>query len=375
MQFSEFPLRQRLNWWNVFFFLTTPLAAIILVPSYLLTYGVNLNLLVFVLLFYAACSFSITAGYHRLFTHRSYEVRLWVKLFFLVFGAAAFQGSALQWCTDHRRHHRYADTDEDPYNINRGFFYAHMGWLLYKEDPKYRGVFLPDLAKDKWIELQHRVYVPFAIAMGFIFPMLVGWWLGDAMGGLLLGGLCRIVVSQHFTFLINSAAHSWGKRPYNDASTARDSFVLAVLTHGEGYHNFHHQFQSDFRNGVRWYQWDPTKWVIQAMYFLGWSYRLKRMPAWEILKANLKVQQTVFSKHGVPVERFQTLKGRVEQAQQHWRNLREEYQRLKTNVQWKSRKQVLQLKAEIKMAKLEFKMSCAQLLAYTKALKLAMAYD
>jgi stearoyl-CoA desaturase (delta-9 desaturase) len=140
-----------------------------------------------VFLFIISCGLtelSITAGYHRLFAHRTYETNWWVKLAYLLVGAGAFQASALKWATDHRRHHRFVDKEEDPYNIKKGFFWAHMGWLFVKDNPKYRDQFPGDLSKDPLIAWQHRYYIPIAVATGFGVPTLAGWILGNAFGGL-----------------------------------------------------------------------------------------------------------------------------------------------------------------------------------------------
>ncbi len=121
-------------------------------------------------------------------------------------------------------------------------------------------------------------------------PALLGLWNGDLWGALLLFGVMRLVVSHHCTFFINSLAHYWGRRPYTTANTARDNGLLALLTYGEGYHNFHHLFQWDYRNGVRWWQYDPTKWLIAACTWLGLARSLKRVPEFQIRKALVERQ-------------------------------------------------------------------------------------
>lgn len=369
MEMSVLPLKKQIHWVNLLFLIGTPIAAAILTPLYLHQHGFGW-LAAGIFFIYCACtSMSITAGYHRYLAHRSYDAKPIVKLFYLLFGAAAFQGSALQWCTDHRRHHRFVDTPVDPHNIHQGFFHAHVGWLLFKEEPRYRNVYAQDLAKDPLLAWQHKYFVVLAVAMGFGFPTLVGWLLGNAMAGLVFGGFLRVVATNHSTFLINSLAHTLGTRPYNDNQTARDSLVMALLAYGEGYHNFHHQFAADYRNGIRWYHWDPTKWLIRMMSLFGWTYRLKSVPQTEILKARMRTEQNRLVLKGAPAERLQALKHKVEEAQQQWKLLREDYQRLKRNMQQQSRHKVLCVKAEIRVARLEFKMACRQWRAYCKTLK------
>ena len=115
------------------------------------------------------------------------------------------------------------------------------------------------------LAFQHRFYLPLALATNFGIPLLAGWAIGDVWGTFILAGVLRLVVSHHVTFFINSLAHMWGSRPYTEENTARDNPVLAFFTYGEGYHNYHHIFAHDYRNGVRWWQWDPTKWLIAGL--------------------------------------------------------------------------------------------------------------
>ena len=123
---------------------------------------------------------------------------------------------------------------------------------------------------------QHKYYLPLTVLMNFGPAILIGWLCGDVLGGIIWVGLLRLVVSHHLTFFINSLAHIWGKRPYTDTNTARDNGFLALFTWGEGYHNYHHIFAQDYRNGVRWYQWDPSKWLIFAASKVGLTSQLGR---------------------------------------------------------------------------------------------------
>jgi stearoyl-CoA desaturase (delta-9 desaturase) len=216
-------------------------------------------------LLWAATGLSITAGYHRLFAHRSYRASPVLRWVFLVFGAAAFQNSALAWSADHRDHHAHSDGPGDPYSITRGFWWAHMGWMFRSRpgsaSPEQR---LTDLARHRSVVLQHRWYAAIAIAAGLALPTALGALWGDPLGGLLVAGALRAVVVLQATFCINSVAHFVGRRTYDRASTARDSIATALITFGEGFHSFHHRFQADYRNGVRWWHFDPGKWLIWA---------------------------------------------------------------------------------------------------------------
>jgi len=281
-----------LIWTNALLFILTGLVALIAVPWYGFTKGFSLGSWAFFAFFLIANEMSITGGYHRLWAHRAYEAHPALRVFFMIFGTMALQNSALVWCSGHRTHHLHVDDyDKDPYSAKRGFWFSHIGWML-REYPSGKQDFtnIPDLKRDPLLQFQHRFYVPLVLITNFGFPLLAGWIVGDILGTLILAGVLRLVLSHHFTFFINSLAHMWGKRPYTDENTARDNPVLAVLTYGEGYHNFHHIFAHDYRNGVRWWQWDPTKWMIGGLQWVGLTRRLKRTPQFQIQRALLAMQ-------------------------------------------------------------------------------------
>ena len=181
--------------------------------------------------------------------------------------------------------------ERDPYCAKRGFWFSHLGWML-RDYPSARTDFgnAKDLQRDPIVMFQHRHYIPLVLAMNFGLPLLTGWLVDDVVGVFLLGGVLRLVVSHHFTFFINSLAHMWGSQPYSDRNTSRDNGILAFLTFGEGYHNFHHLYGSDYRNGVRWWQWDPTKWLIRSLAALNLANNLRRVPDVMIQRARLQMQ-------------------------------------------------------------------------------------
>ncbi|HEV3179103.1 MAG TPA: fatty acid desaturase [Steroidobacteraceae bacterium] len=279
-------------WANALMFALTFAAAAILVPWYGLTRGFSAAAWGCFAFFLIANGMAVTAGYHRLWAHRTYEAHWTLRLFYLVFGTMALQNSAFAWCSGHRRHHLYVDDEErDPYSARRGFWFSHIGWML-RQYPSGREDFsnIPDLKKDPMLAFQHRYYVPLALAANLGLPLAAGLVFHDLWGMLILAGVLRLVWSHHITFFINSFAHMWGSRPYTEENSARDNPVLAVITYGEGYHNFHHNFAHDYRNGVRWWQWDPTKWMIAALQLLGLTRRLKRTPMFQIQRALLAMQ-------------------------------------------------------------------------------------
>jgi stearoyl-CoA desaturase (delta-9 desaturase) len=279
---------------NVFMFVFTSVVAAIAVPWYGLTHGFTLATWCMFVLFTAANGMAITAGYHRLWAHRTYEAHWSVRWVLLLFGTMALQNSVWAWASGHRTHHLHVDdVDLDPYSARRGFWFSHLGWMVREyESGKEDFSNIPDLRRDPLLAFQHRHYVPLALALNFGLPLLAGLIFGDVWGMLILAGFMRLVWSHHVTFFINSLAHMWGKQPYTEDNTARDNGVLAVITYGEGYHNFHHLFAHDYRNGVRWWQWDPTKWLISALSLVGLTRRLKRTPVFQIQKALLAMQFT-----------------------------------------------------------------------------------
>ena len=202
------------------------------------------------------------------------------------------QNSIQIWCARHRPHHRDVDDhDKDPYSIGRGFWFAHVGWMLRdypSSDIDYSVV--PDLVRDPIVNWQHRWYLAIVLLTNIGLPMLLGWLVGDFWGVLLLAGVLRIVLFHHCTFFINSLAHMWGKQPYTDENSARDNWFLAILTYGEVDHNYHHRFQADYRNGHRWWHFDMNKWFIATCAALGLAKNLNRTPQFKILRARLNME-------------------------------------------------------------------------------------
>lgn len=281
--------KAKLDWTNTIFLTSTPVVAVVLSWIYFSQNGLEWSQIALAVAFYFATGLSITGGYHRLFSHRAYKANNLVKFLYLIFGAATFQNSALKWCSDHRIHHNHVDEEKDPYNINKGFWYAHIGWIFFqekKEDPKYP----KDLLNDKLVMWQHRNYLWLCVVMGFILPTVIGHFLGSALGGFALAGVGRVVFVHHCTFFINSLCHIVGTRPYTDTNTARDSAIMAVFSYGEGYHNYHHYFPTDYRNGIRWFHFDPTKWLIKTLSWIGWAKDLKKVPEKLIAQAKLEMQ-------------------------------------------------------------------------------------
>lgn len=280
-------------WLNVMIFTSTFLTAAIGTPLYAWYIGFDWIQVLMLLVAFTFCGMSITAGYHRLWSHKTYEGNAAMRFVFAIGGAFALQNSILHWSSDHRLHHRHVDNnDKDPYSAKMGFFYSHIGWMLREyQASRYRDYSnCRDLQKDNIVMWQHKYYVPLAIITNVGIPLAFGIVHGDIFGALLLVGVVRLVLSHHTTFFINSLAHVWGNQPYTDKNTARDNGFLAFLTFGEGYHNYHHIFENDYRNGIRWWQFDPTKWLIKSCEWLGFAENLRVCPEDRIEKARVKMQ-------------------------------------------------------------------------------------
>ena len=334
---------------NLLFLSLTPILAVALTSYWVIVDGFHWGQVVIGIVLYLLTGISITAGYHRLFAHKAYEANPLVKLFFLIFGAAAFQNSVLKWGSDHRLHHTKVDSEEDPYSIQEGFFYAHMGWVITKKNSDIKKKYARDFMNDKLIMWQHRYYLVISVMAGLLLPAILGQFFFDSwLGGLAVGGLLRLVMVHHCTFFINSLCHCIGTTPYTDTNSAKDSWIMALFTFGEGYHNFHHYFQADYRNGIRWYQFDPTKWLIRTLSLIGLASKLKLTSQDKILAARMQMKLRALNAKIAANEKFreevEQLKGRVLEALQNFQDLKNQY---------KATKQA-ELKAKLLEARKEF---------------------
>src|SRR5579862_1581510 len=288
---AEAGLRRTTRWPSVILMLSTTLVSVVGVPLYVLKYGVSGSEITLMIFLCFATVFSITVGYHRLYSHGAFKANGLVRFVVLFFGAGAFEQSALTWASQHRMHHKYVDTDLDPYNIRYGFWYAHAGWILFWKQPKARAN-VKDLERSGLLVHQHAYYPYWAIGAGIIFPLVVGALTGHVLGAFCFSIALRLAITLHSTFLINSMAHTWGSSNYDPTSSAKDNWFCAVLTNGEGYHNYHHRFPGDYRNGIRWYHHDPTKWIVWLLSRLGMAWDLRRTPDEQIVLALQETKAT-----------------------------------------------------------------------------------
>ncbi|GAA5942829.1 stearoyl-CoA 9-desaturase [Sporobolomyces koalae] len=262
-----------------------------------LTTEVKWQTALWAVIYYFYTGLGITAGYHRLWAHRAYSAGLPLQYFLALGGSGAVEGSIKWWSRGHRAHHRYTDTDLDPYSANKGFWWSHVGWMLVKPRRTPGVADVSDLSNNEVVKWQHRWYVYLIVGMGFVFPTLVaglGW--GDWRGGFFFAGAARLLFVHHSTFCVNSLAHWLGETPFDDKHTPRNHWLTALVTIGEGYHNFHHEFPSDYRNAIHLTGYDPTKWFIFIAYKLGLASQLKTFPDNEIRTGQIAMQMKKIQK-------------------------------------------------------------------------------
>jgi stearoyl-CoA desaturase (delta-9 desaturase) len=232
----------------------------------------------------------ITAGYHRLWSHRAYSANLPLRIFLMFIGSISFQGSAKWWVLRHRTHHRWTDTQYDPYDSTRGLWYSHFGWLLEKPkvNPMFKLVNMSDLSKDPVANWQSSMIGYPYVVMGLMLPSFIGYLYSDPWAGVFWLGIMARVISWHGIFAVNSLAHYVGDKKYQHDSSAKASLLVAIMSNGEGNHNYHHTFPKDFRHGITFFEWDPTKWFIMLAHELGMAYDLWETPEAMVKKCEIE---------------------------------------------------------------------------------------
>jgi stearoyl-CoA desaturase (delta-9 desaturase) len=243
--------------------------------------------LVLLLVMYLITGLGITVGYHRLFTHRSFETSRVMQFIIAVSGSMAVQGPLLRWVAVHRRHHQFSDRPDDPHSPHhqgqgflgmiKGLWHSHLGWL-FRPDPPQLARYVTDLRQSKALRVASNLF-PVWVLAGLLIPAVLGglltWtWMG-VLSGLVWGGLVRIFAVHHVTWSINSVCHIWGRQPYRCQDESRDNFIFGVLGLGEGWHHSHHTFPTSARHGLRWWQFDASYYCIKVLSFLGLAWNVK----------------------------------------------------------------------------------------------------
>ncbi len=274
-------------WVGTFIGVTAPLAGLVMavVLSFLWGFSwVNVGLMVGM---YLAVMLGVTVGYHRLFTHRSFQTIKPIQFILGALGSMSFQGPLLDWVGRHRLHHQHSDDHGDPHSpyphgpglwgLFRGFWHAHIGWA-FAPMPQGLDRYAGDLNRSKLLRFVSALFPLWAL-LGLLIPSAIGLaclgWRG-AISGFLWGGLVRVLLGHHATWCVNSVCHIWGRKPYSSGDESRNNLFVGVVALGEGWHNNHHAFPSSARHGLRWWQFDLSYYLIKLMVWcrLAWKVRL-----------------------------------------------------------------------------------------------------
>lgn len=239
---------------------------------------------------YSLTVIGVTVGFHRLFTHKSFETSTSIKAFLAIAGSMSIQGPVIKWCAVHRRHHQESDQEGDPHSPHlhgdgffamlAGMWHAHVGWI-FEPDPENIRRSVKDLVADP-VLMRINNWFAVWVALGLILPAGVGyactgsWW--GALSGFLWGGLVRVFVMHHVTWSINSVCHVWGTRPFDSRDESRNNFPIALISFGEGWHNNHHAFPTSARHGLKWWQIDISYIFIRMMQLVGLAWDVRVPP-------------------------------------------------------------------------------------------------
>ncbi|HSS21296.1 MAG TPA: fatty acid desaturase [Pyrinomonadaceae bacterium] len=281
--------KERVNWRMVLFLGVAHLGAVAA-----LFFWSWPAVLIAVFLYWVAGSLGIGMGYHRLITHRGYKVPKAIEYFLITCGTLALQGGPIPWTTTHRMHHAHTDQNGDPHTPRDGGWWSHVGWILrgtaQYHDQATMERYVPDLLKDRYYVWLTRYYPVPLIALGLALLVCGGW-------SVMLWGVClRVTLGLQATWLVNSATHLWGSRRFDTGEDSRNSWWVALLTFGEGWHNNHHAHPTSARHGLKWYEIDLNWWGIRALHSLGLAKRIKRVrfdraaTAWQLVTGPPKSQ-------------------------------------------------------------------------------------
>lgn len=232
--------------------------------------AVNWSDITLMLTLYSLVALGVTAGYHRMLTHRSFRPHPVVKFLLLVFGSMALEGGALEWAATHVKHHAQSDKEGDPHSPTEGFFHAHLGWL-FKDRMADPNVYCRHLLEDKMVVFVSRTFLLWVV-LSLVIPFAIGGWTG-----LLWGGLVRIFLTHHVTWSVNSICHTFGNREFETTDESRNEWIVGVLGFGEGWHNNHHAFPRSAFHGLHWWQIDISGYVIRLLERTGLAHDVYRV--------------------------------------------------------------------------------------------------
>ncbi|KDR08705.1 Acyl-CoA Delta(11) desaturase [Zootermopsis nevadensis] len=275
--------RRQIVWRNVILFAYLHLAAVY--GAYLMLTSAKIITSIWAILLYQAGGLGITAGAHRLWAHRAYKAKWPLRLILMLFNTLAFQNHVHEWARDHRVHHKFSETDADPHDARRGFFFSHVGWLLVRKHPdvkeKGKGIDMSDLDTDPLLMFQKKYYLIMMPILCFLIPTMVPVYLwGESWtNAWFVVAMFRYTFTLNMTWLVNSAAHMWGSQPYDKYINPAENLSVAVLALGEGWHNYHHVFPWDYKTAeLGNYRANLTTAFIDFFSRIGWAYDLKTVP-------------------------------------------------------------------------------------------------
>jgi stearoyl-CoA desaturase (delta-9 desaturase) len=266
------PARQtyKTNWGTAVFLLIAHIAAIAA-----LFFWSWSGLISAIILYWVAGSLGIGMGYHRLITHRGYRVPKLVEYFLVTCATLSLEGGPIQWVVTHRIHHAHTDRTGDPHTPRDGGWWAHVGWILrgtaQDHDEATVKRYAPDLITDRYYNLLNRFYYVPLIVLSVLLLVLGGWSV------LLWSVFLRVTVALHATWFVNSATHMWGRKRFETGEDSRNSWWVALLTFGEGWHNNHHAYPTSARHGLRWYEFDINWLGIYVLQLLGLARAIKKV--------------------------------------------------------------------------------------------------
>ncbi len=269
-----------------------------LVAAIILLWGIGFSWVHLGLLLgmYLVTTIGITVGFHRLFTHKSFETVWLIRVLLAIAGSMAIEGPVFKWVAMHRRHHQFSDQHDDPHSPHthggglwasvRGFWRSHLGWF-FEPDPANLDRYIPDLNRDRILKAISNLF-PLWIVVSLGLPALLGGlitmsWLGVLLG-FIWGGLVRVLFVHHITWSINSICHIWGTQPFRSHDHSRNNLIFGILAFGEGWHNNHHAFPTSARHGLRWYQVDLAYLLIRGLELVGLAKRV-RVPSPQAMEA------------------------------------------------------------------------------------------
>ncbi|MDZ8226211.1 MULTISPECIES: acyl-CoA desaturase [unclassified Nostoc] len=262
--------KPQINWVNTLFFIALHIGALFaFVPGNFSWTAVGVGFL----LYWVTGGLGVTLGFHRLVTHRSFQTPKWLEYLLVFFGTLSCQGGPIEWVGTHRIHHLHSDTDADPHDSNKGFWWSHMDWLIHY-CPAHADVprFTKDIAEDPVYQFLEKYFILIQVALGVLLLLLGGWPF------VIWGIFVRIVWVYHCTWLVNSATHKFGYRSYDSGDQSTNCWWVAVLVFGEGWHNNHHAFQYSARHGLEWWEIDLTWMTVQLLQAVGLATNVKLAP-------------------------------------------------------------------------------------------------